>query len=165
MSLDNIQLPPLVLQQLFKDSLVALNTVQPKASIKAANYNYLGSFNKSILLLVEEKEAIHLQDEALAFVIKILTACNLTMQDVAILNISKNSQENYQQINTLLQPIIVLLLGVSPTQIDMPLSFPQFQIQSYNNQTYLFAPSVNTMMPDNELKKVFWNCLKQIFAV
>ena len=163
MSLDNIQLPAILLQQLFKDSLIELNEVQLNNKIEQPSFNYLGSYQKKILLLVAVKESIYLQDEALEFVIKFLEACNLTMDDVAILNIEKNKSINYTTISTTLQPSIALLFGISPQHIDMPLSFPQYQVQKYNNQTFLCCPPALELLQDVAQKKLFWASLKQIF--
>lgn len=163
MSLDNIQLPAILLQQLFKDSLIELNEVQLNNEIEQPSFTYLGRYQKKILLLVAVKEALYLQDEALEFVIKFLGACQLSMDDVAILNIDNNKHINYTNITSTLQPNIVLLFGISPQQIDMPLSFPYYQVQKYNNQIFLYCPTMVELLQDVEQKKQFWACLKQIF--
>jgi RNAse (barnase) inhibitor barstar len=163
MSLDNIQLPAILLQQLFKDSLVELNGVQVNNEKAQHTFTYLGRYQKKILLVVTVKEAIYLQDEALAFVIKLLVACQCTMDDVAILNTEKNKEVTYTSINKNLQPNIVLLFDVSPDSIDMPLSFPYYQVQKYNSQVFLYCPSVLQLLQDVEQKKQLWACLQQIF--
>ena len=153
MSLDNIQLPPMVIGQLFKNSLVDVE--KPLQN--------LGKFTKRILILVEHQNVVHLPDEDLQFLLGILSACKLSMEDVCIVNLCGNEQVNYSFISQKLLPATVLLFGVSPAQIDMPLSFPYYQLQRYSNVLYLSSPTLAALQNDKSAKQLLWNSLKQIF--
>ncbi|MEP7109939.1 MAG: hypothetical protein ABI760_18230 [Ferruginibacter sp.] len=166
MSLDNIQLPSIVLQELFKYSLTDLkNGQEPAPKPPAKAFSTLGNNRKHILILVESDEKLYLPDDQLNFLLDILTACNLTMDDVAILNFKKNKSVTYKNVTRELKPEKLFLFGVTPVQIELPLDFPNYQIQQYNNQTYLTAPLLS-IFGDNKVEKTkLWNCLKQIFSV
>ncbi|MBU2267770.1 MAG: hypothetical protein KKB15_06585 [Bacteroidetes bacterium] len=52
-------------------------------------FNYLGENNKYILIIVKEASANFLQPNDLSFLLKILVAKKLELNDVAILNLEK----------------------------------------------------------------------------
>ena len=164
MTLDNIQLPSIVLHGLYKHSLVDLE-IESQSTPPPITFQVLGNNGKNILIIVETDEAIYLPDEQLNFLLGILSACNLNMADVAIFNLKNNIQVNYKTLATELRPEKILLFGIKPEQIALPLDFPHYQIQQFNNQTYLTAPMLS-ILQDNKVEKVkLWNCLKQIFAI
>ena len=166
MSLDNIQLSPILLQELFKHSLVDIKNdqiVETKADVKP--FFTLGNNRRRILILVESDETLYLPDDQLSFLLGILAACNLTMEDVAILNIMKNKLVTYKTIADELYSEKLFLFGVNPLRIQLPLDFPNYQIQQFNNQIYLTAPSLSNFKDNKAEKTKLWNCLKQIFEL
>jgi hypothetical protein len=168
MSLDNIQLPATVIQDLYKKSLVLSDKKQSVTVEKPSDtvsFNILGNNQQKILILVADEETLYLPDEQLNFLMGILTACKLTMQDVAILNTRKNTNLSYTNFVTVLKSATVILFGVETSTIELPLQFPTYQIQAYNNQTYLSAPSLTVLQNDKAEKTKLWLCLKQVFSL
>jgi hypothetical protein len=166
MSLDNIQLPVIVLQALFKNSLVSLNSdAVNTTSLQNTNISFLGNNAKQITIVVYCDTAIYLPDEELNFLIGILQACKLTMADVALVNIAKSNTINYTSVAEELNAHTMLLLGVDIAQLQLPLQFPVYQIQKFNNQVYLAAPSLQIIAADKAEKTKLWNCLKTIFTI
>ena len=166
MSLDNIQLPPIVLEQLFNKTLVAVEMQQPapaNASLKPVNM--LGENKSGVLILVNYNETVFLPEDELNFLIGILSACKLTMQDAGIVNLAKSTQLNYLSIQKETTCNIVLMFGVLPKAIEMPLDFPYYQLQNYNNHTHLCAPSLTALMNDKTEKGKLWTSLKQLFSI
>ncbi len=166
MSIDNIVLTPNVLQELYKRSLVADNTTQPQqASSAKKNIIFLGKNQKQISILVSNEEVLYLPDEQLSFLVGILAACKLTMEDVAIINIKKNDTFTYKTIGEELNAEKIFLFGVDASQIELPIQFPQYQIQKYNQQVYLAAPMLSVLQDDKAEKMKLWTCLKQVFSL
>jgi hypothetical protein len=166
MSLDNIQLPAIVLQDLYKHSLVDLNTATVKtSSSKTNNIPFLGNNQKQIVIIANNETALYLPDEELSFLMGILAACKLSMADVALVNISKAGAVTYTEIEQQFNAATILLFGVTPAQLQLPLQFPQYQIQKYNGQTYHAAPGLQLIAADKAEKTKLWNCLKQIFSI
>jgi hypothetical protein len=168
MSLDNIQLPASVIQDLYKNSLVLSDVIKarkPEILSASASFNILGNNQQKILILVSDSETLYLPDEQLNFLMGILTACKLTMQDVAILNIEKNKDVSYTNLAGTLKAEKVILFGVETSTISLPLQFPFYQIQAYNNQVYLCAPSLTVLQNDKAEKTKLWLCLKQLFSI
>lgn len=165
MSLDNIQLSPLLVEKLYSKALVDLNTVQA-APVKSndASFNWLGNNGKNVLIIVNESNAMHLQDEDLNLLLKILNACKLSMADIALLNFHKNSSADFPGLNNVFNPSTILLFGITPTELDFPLNFPHFQLQAYNGQHYLGSPSLKSLSKDDTLKKQLWLALQKHFS-
>jgi len=125
----------------------------------------LGKNKKNIIILINQNETAFLPEDDLNFLIGILTACRLTMEDVGIVNIAKNNQINYHSFEKEIIAKTVLLFGFAPSLLDLPLSFPNYQIQAYNNITYLSSPSLAALREDKPEKMKLWTCLKTMFAV
>ena len=166
MSLDNIQLPPATVASLFKKSLVELKTTQAaEKSTATTSINILGKNAKGIVIIVSNDETAYLPDEELNFLLGILGACKLNMDDVGIFNLNKNEGVDYKSISTELNADKIFLFGIGVDEIELPLSFPNYQIQKYNNQVYLTAPALSALQNDKVEKTKLWNCLKQIFSI
>jgi hypothetical protein len=168
MSLDNIQLTPLLLQQLYQKSLVDLDDHQQPKSTEAnpatASIPRLGNNEKKILVLVKDETAAFLNDTDFASLVKILSACQLSPADIALVNYSNNAGINFTQLNNTFTPLFIVLLGVTPSELEFPLLFPHYQLTKYNGQTYLASPSLTQMGNDVASKKEFWNAFKKYFS-
>lgn len=166
MSSDHIELPPLVLQQLFTHTLIDLkNEALPDDKSFSKQLLTLGNNKKRVLILVQSNETLYLPDDQLNFLLGILAACNLTMEDVAILNVKKNPSVNYKNATSELQSEKLILFGIQPDQIELPLNFPPYQIQQYNDQVYLAAPQLSDFHDNKAEKTKLWKCLQQIFNI
>lgn len=166
MSLDNIQLPPIVFQELFRHSLIEVkNEEVPVEKTALIRFFTLGNNSRHIVILVNSDETLYLPDDQLNFLMGILAACNLTMEDVAILNFKKNQAVTYKTVTNELKSEKLILFGVTPGQIELPLDFPNYQIQQYNHQTYLTAPPLSHFKDNKAEKTKLWTCLKQIFGI
>jgi len=163
MSLDNIQLPALVLHDLFKNSLVDLNTDNAVLSPeKAGALVFLGGNQQKVVIVVCEPDALHLNDQSLNFLVGILSACKLSMADVALVNCHKQTV-GYELLEEQLGAEKVLLFGIGVNELSLPLQFPNYQSQKYNGRTYLSAPGLIAIEQDKAEKMKLWNCLKSIF--
>lgn len=164
MSLDNIQLSPLLVEKLYSKALVDLNTMKAVPENAAQpGFNWLGNNEKNILIVVNEPAAAFLQDNDLNLLVGILTACKLSMADIALINFHKNEQADYNSLNKALNPSTILLFGTDPAKLDFPLNFPHFQLQGYNGQHYLSSPALNMLAADVSLKKQLWQSLQKHF--
>ena len=93
----------------------------------------------------------------------ILTACKLNSAQVMIY--SKNDIQSFplQSMIEKHQPQKIILFGVDPVVMGLPIHFPVFQIQSYQQVQYLHAPSLSELETDKQLKIQLWQKLKQLF--
>src|SRR5258708_4336630 len=128
MSLDNIQLPSIVIHDLFKNSLIDLNTA-PAVSVSTTinTFTFLGNNEKKITVIVSDNEAIYLADAELNFLMGILAACKLTIADIALVNLVHHPTINYTNIAENINAETVLLFGHGPADLELPLQFPTYQ--------------------------------------
>lgn len=170
MSLDNIQLPGFVIQDLFQKTLVDLNTVENKKTSdslqeKKGELNFFGGNRQRIILLVNHPEVAFVTDQQLTFLSGILNACKLTLEDVGLLNIASHPAVHYKTISESFNPVLVIMFGILPDALQLPFVMPEFQRQTFNNQVYLAAPSLHELENNKELKRKFWVVLQQIFSL
>lgn len=165
MSLDNIQLPPQIIAGLYNKSLVLLDSYAPTTeTTPGSTFKFLGKNAKRILVLVSVTDSIFLADEALDFLTKMLDACQLSLADIALVNVS-DEKVFYQQLVEQFSPECFLLFGIAPADIDLPIHFPNFQLQKYNNCSFVTAPSLQVLAGSTAEKKLFWTALKTLFQL
>ena len=166
MSLDNIQLPQTIIQTLYSKSLYDLNRDKSDSTtIHDGSIGFLGSNQKKVGILVAAAETIYLPDDELNFLLGILTACKLSMADIALINVSKNPGLTYTAITEQLKAEKIFLFGLDAEALKLPLQFPHYQIQQFNNQVYLSSASLAVLQKDKAEKIKLWNCLKNIFSL
>jgi DNA polymerase III psi subunit len=166
MSFENIQLPPFLIQDLYKNVLIDLKDSQASDdSLRNPNILFLGKNEKNILILVNEEKIPFLEDGDLNFLIGILGACKLSMADVALVNFHQHKKLSSQALNESFSPSKNILFGVTPAAIELPLHFPHYQVQQYNNRSYLGAPSLKELAADKQLKMQLWESLKKLFSL
>ena len=164
MSLENIQLPAFVIHDLFKHSLIDLNSDEksvPKPGDE--KLHYLGNNEKHIAILISNSSSIFLADDQLTFLTGILSACKLTLADVALLNLYKTPAINFDVIDKAFTPQTILLFDVLPVAILLPFEVPHYQVQKFNGKQFLSVPSLDEIQKKQDQKKQLWFSLKQIF--
>ena len=166
MSIDNIQLPGFIIQDLFQNSLVDLADNEKQQRTASNNeLNFFGGNKQHITLLVNNPAIAFVTDEQLTFLSGILNACKLTLEDVGLLNIASYPAISYKKISDTLHPTIVIMFGILPDAIQLPFVMPEFQRQSFNNQVYLTVPSLSELENNKDLKRKLWSVLQQIFSL
>lgn len=195
--LDNIQLSSLLVGELYKDTLLlspdgppvlqrpaepapaspripesAQQPPAPPVRTPAAEtpipYKFLGKNGKKITIVVQSPSCPFLPDNQLSFLTRILEACRMNIGDVAIVN-AGTTPVNITTLRQQLEPAVVLLFGLEPPAIRLPINFPVFKIQPYDNCSYLAAPPLTQLVQQSEesklLKSKLWVCLKSLFNV
>ena len=166
MSLDNIQLPDTILQGLYSKCLYDLESHKSISNdIQPESISYLGNNQKKIAILVNSETAIYLPDEELNFLLGILTACKLSMADIALINLAKNTGLAYTTVTEQLNAEKIFLFGLDADALALPIQFPHYQVQQFNNQVYLLSLSLHELHANKDEKMKLWNCLKKIFAL
>src|SRR5579864_8750251 len=155
-SIDNIQLSNLAIGELYGDSLLTSpNTLQPLRKPAAVNphlppaphqpelphaepagLKFLGNHRRHITILVHSPESTFLPDDQLSFLTKMLEACRMNIGDVAIINTAA-APVTITALRQQMKPARILLFGIEPTAIRLPINFPAFRLQPYDDCTYL----------------------------
>lgn len=165
MSLKNIILPETLIAGLYTAPIVCMPDTAGDGALTATQIKFLGSNQKHITILVNADDATFLSDKSFIFLTGVLTACRLNVADVAIINIHQSNNIHYLSLNAVTRPQIALLFGISPQEIGLPLHFPHFQVQPFNNTTYVCAPPLDNIEADKPLKAKLWASLKSVFQL
>ena len=173
MSLNNISLPPAAIADLYSNTLIETgeiatkNSLEPEVAIPIAvekGIRKLGSNNKQVLIVVNSPVDVHLPDNELDFLTNMLSACKMTIADVAIVNIHQQSY-TYKELLKELNSRTALLFDIEPAGFGLPMSFPFFQIQPFAGCSFLYAPSLQSLETDKVLKSKLWVSLRRLFNI
>jgi hypothetical protein len=163
MGLNSIHLSSLHLTQLYQKVLVGggIETKPPETQ----NLKYLGKNAGNILILIKEEEYPFVSDPQLQFLTAILTACKLSLADVAIVNALDMDSEQIMKAIDQLQSKNIIAFGIEPAGLGLPMYFPEFQVQQSETRYYLHSPELAALEQDQNLKKQLWNSLKTMFKL
>lgn len=176
MSINNIQLPGHLCQIMFTNSLIGklqsetikTETIQDEPAKKASNklkINCLGENKKNILFLVNNSQNKFLADNEMKLLTDLLTACKISMEDIALVNYNQNPEFNYQDLIDQFQSKKILVFGITASNLGLPFNIPFFQIQKFQEQMYMISPSLSDFINNVEMKKELWISLQKIFLL
>ena len=160
---ETIQLPIAVLSDLYRNCLVDLKNPE-KASNKpepATTENLATSPVDTVVF--SQAEGKELPSQQLDFLNNIMKACKLERQDYAIITNKQADFSDYQSTYSRYKQKQLILFGIDPAAIGLPINFPHFQVQSFQQVRYLAAPKLETIEVDKALKMQLWQCLKQLY--
>ena len=176
MSFEEVKLPQFLIADLYKSVLIVdennitiktEKTEQPKEPVNTA-IDFFGNNNKFVVVVISDTNAVIIGDEKLQLLTNLLAACKLTTSDVAIVNYNKK-QTSYNDIKTILQPKFLILMGIDAKAFQLPIIFPEYKIQSYDNCPILLTTDLNNLLgTTNEVKiekSKLWLSLKQLFSL
>lgn len=172
MNLNEIRLPVTVIADLYKKSLIVLpvitnaSTIVSTKEIPTDPFQYMGNNLKQILIIVHYPDQTFLPDEQLTFLNAVLKACNLTLEDTAIVNFA-TFKPDYNLLKQRMSPHIVLLFGVSAEAIRVFGQLNEFEQTKIEGVATLYVPELERLNQNNNegkiLKKKLWAALKQVF--
>jgi len=157
MSIDNIPLPAFLYQNIFGKNLVDLKAEAGSNPInEEKKINSLGGNQKKIIFLFNDGQNKFLADIQMRFLRDMLMACELTMEDIALVNYFHNNNITYRELMAQLEPRRILVFGISANDLDLPFNIPFFQMQNFGGQVYVISPSIAELQVNTELKKQLW---------
>jgi hypothetical protein len=182
----NVQLPDFIIADLYKNNLVITEDTVAKKTLSDVQFTknqqekneeigltenkkwFLGDHKKKVTILVNNSDAIFMDDESLQLLSGILSACKLNIGDVAIINLHQ-TKINYNTLKQQLPSDYIFMFDINPLNIQLPVTFPMYQVQQYDNCTFLFAASLHNMKGDSKEAKVekskLWISLKKTFNI
>ncbi len=134
--------------------------LQPKTVTPNPVFNYLGANKKHFLVLTYYTGHDFIADDHLAALESVLGRKDHSREDVAILNVAKNSSE-YSELLAHFKPQTILILGqqATPAGIDQP----EFnQVEKRDGVTLLYTFAFDAMMSNVDNKKAFWEQVKSL---
>jgi len=179
MDLNHIQLPTAVITELYSNVIVepvantpvnemnkpAKRMTKTEPAIPVSDWKWLGSNEKNILIVVNNPDAVYLPDNDLNFLTGVLSACKLSLADVAVINRYNYPDAGYKELTANFNSRIIVLFGTEPAGFGLPLNFPCYQVQEFNGKKYLHCPVLNEIEKDRVEKSKLWVCLKTLFNI
>jgi hypothetical protein len=92
-----------------------------------------------------------------------MKACKLEQAHYTIIANRQDELPDYKATFSQFKQKQLILFGIAPAAIGLPINFPHFQVQSFQEVRYLAAPTLDTIEADKALKMELWQCLKQLF--
>ncbi len=190
-------LPAAALVSLFKDTLVlpemeikspeniekALITAIGKEAIESTQVNevvneqkstppaplkFLGDHLKKIMVIVNDPNAVHLNETDLGLLSSILNACKLTLADIALINTAQQPLSMHEMLNTLPSQL-VLAFDLSAAQLKIKLPTTLYKPIVLGETHILFSSSLQSMQGADQTAKLekskLWNALKLLFKL
>lgn len=142
-------------------AISAPKTPQPIVQTPKAEFNYLGKNNKNFLVLVNYAGEEHIAATHLAALENILKRKDLSLDDVAILNVNQYVPVKLATLAAFFAPTRLVIMGKEslPEGIgNLPLNQP---LQGKKTHV-LYSFSFDEMMSSNDNKKIFWEHMKTL---
>ena len=165
---------PLALRLLMTDDLYLINDQaeqnhfnEGNQSLELLSFDYLGENNKFILILVNDTIQDIINQEDLITLTNILTAKQLELRDVAIVNLNKHPASDFKNLKQFFSCRKLILFGINPVQIGLQdITSSQSpvgnRVDLFMDTRILASYSFDEMRNDNAKKRLFWNAMKEI---
>jgi|1048.fasta_scaffold27938_4 hypothetical protein len=155
---ERIFLPSAILSGMYKDVLIAekrtISQLDSSLPVKV----------RSIVLT--HGEALKKSDQQYVFLQNILKACKIEPTEIALLSDGDNAVAGgLSSLNLKYSTPVILLFGLTPTVLSLPIHFPAFQVQTYQDCKFMWAPGLDEIAADKSLKVTLWQCLQKIFGL
>lgn len=129
---------------------------------------YLGEHLKQVTIIVKDELAVYLNENDLSLLSSILSACKLTLADVALINIAQQKLSLHEILNELPSKL-VMIFDVSSTTLKIKLPTTLYKSIQLGDTYLLFSNSLSIMQggdasAKNEKGKL-WAILKQLFQL
>jgi DNA polymerase III psi subunit len=158
-----VELIPPVIEPVGEQTQVTPEPQIPDLTVKTpeTNFNYLGKNNKNFLVLVNYADEEHIAATHLTALESILKRKDLSIDDVAILNVNKHAPLKLATLSEYFKPTRLIIMGKDslPEGIgNLPLNQP---LQGKKTHV-LYSFSFDEMMSSNDNKKTFWEHMKTL---
>ena len=182
MGINHLRLSSELIAALYPESLVAgtePTSVEPisvkenvkvtkPVAVKTAAYPFMGENNRFICFLANCPEEDFLPAEQLGFLKKMLTACKLDLNDIALLNIA-HVKFDLAELRVQLNPHIIFLWGIPPESVGLKSGLPDFNISMVDAVSVIPVLGPDLMSGNRpegtEFKQRLWVCLKKLFTL
>lgn len=140
---------------------VSIPAISVPAPTLARPYNYIGGYQKKFLVLVSYPGHDAMDPTHLAALENAITRKGMSLDDAAIVNISKYPGHDIRAIGGHFKPQKLLFLGTAavPAGFTPP---PFNQLAKVGKSDALYTYSFNEMMGNKEMTKAFWEQMKML---
>jgi hypothetical protein len=142
--------------------------VNEQKATPPAPLKFLGDHLKKIMVIVNDPNAVHLNETDLGLLSSILNACKLTLADIALINTAQQPLSMHEMLNTLPSQLI-LAFDLSAAQLKIKLPTTLYKPIVLGDTHILFSNSLQSMQGADQTAKLekskLWNALKLLFKL
>lgn len=162
--MEKVNLTAASLTDLYKKNLVIIQG-QDEKNVKKGEpipVIYTGNYKQKILWLHTEPLHPNISNEDHEMVSKILDACRLSWDDIALVNLHQANQ-NPEQIIQILTPMFVIFSD--PSFINNVTHDAIYQVNESAGVKKVYTDRLSDIRQDKNLKVRFWQALKNMFQL
>ncbi len=169
MSLNDVILSPYLLTQLYPTNLIEVSQKTNNTTTSKTSENFewksLGNNQKRVLIGVRYPGIPYLPDAQLDFLKQLLMACQLSLNDVAVINIDHYKGISLTQLTDHFTPQVLLLFGIRMQELGDSAAILPYQIQQISEYKATQAPALHDLQNNKEAKRNLWASLKTLFNI
>lgn len=163
-------------QMITRDAKVTTTTVQietdkdnnPIPINDSRQFKYLGEHLKQVTIIVKDELAVYLNENDLTLLSSILSACKLTLADIALINVAQQKLSLHEILNVLPSKL-VMIFDVSSTTLKIKLPTTLYKSIQLGDTYLLFSNALSLMQGGEQSAKLekgkLWAILKQLFQL
>ncbi len=129
---------------------------------------YLGEHLKQVTIIVKDELAVYLNENDLTLLSSILSACKLTLADIALINVAQQKLSLHEILNVLPSKL-VMIFDVSSTTLKIKLPTTLYKSIQLGDTYLLFSNSLSLMQGGDQSAKIekgkLWAILKSLFQL
>ena len=129
---------------------------------------YLGEHLKQVTIIVKDELAVYLNENDLTLLSSILSACKLTLADIALINVAQQKLSLHEILNVLPSKL-VMIFDVSSTTLKIKLPTTLYKSIQLGDTYLLFSNSLSLMQGGDQSAKLekgkLWAILKHLFQL
>lgn len=129
---------------------------------------YLGEHLKQVTIIVKDELAVYLNENDLTLLSSILSACKLTLADIALINVAQQKLSLHEILNVLPSKL-VMIFDVSSTALKIKLPTTLYKSIQLGDTYLLFSNSLSLMQGGDQSAKLekgkLWAILKSLFQL
>ena len=129
---------------------------------------YLGEHLKQVTIIVKDELAVYLNENDLTLLSSILSACKLTLADIALINVAQQKLSLHEILNVLPSKL-VMIFDVSSTTLKIKLPTTLYKSIQLGDTYLLFSNALSLMQGGDQSAKLekgkLWAILKQLFQL
>ncbi len=129
---------------------------------------YLGEHLKQVTIIVKDELAVYLNENDLTLLSSILSACKLTLADIALINVAQQKLSLHEILNVLPSKL-VMIFDVSSTTLKIKLPTTLYKSIQLGATYLLFSNSLSLMQGGDQSAKLekgkLWAILKSLFQL
>ncbi|ATL47414.1 hypothetical protein COR50_09655 [Chitinophaga caeni] len=165
MGLDKIQFDPYLLAKIYDQPIIpGIKNPAKTVQKELPKLKFLGENQKNIALLVQNENEAYLNDELFNLLTNILNACQLGMQDVALVNLKHFPATNLRELQQVLPFQKAIGFGLEPNKLNIS-DIPNYQVQFIDGVQFVSSEPLTVINENKVLKGKLWQALKQLFNI